>query len=73
MTTCRVLYLSDPPVRTRICRVFSPVGTHLPDQSVTNNVTSQFEFFAKNIQGIKLWLSNRYFPKTGFSGFPVTS
>ena len=24
MTTCRVLYLSDPPIRTQICREFSP-------------------------------------------------
>jgi len=24
MTTCRVLYLSDPPIMTQICREFSP-------------------------------------------------
>jgi len=27
MTTCRVLYLSDPPVRIRICREFFPTDS----------------------------------------------
>ena len=39
VTTCRVLYLSDPPIRTRICRACSPTGKQSVSHIFTNVLT----------------------------------
>jgi len=37
------------------------IRSFLPDQFVTSHIISEFEFFAKNVQGVTLWLLNHDF------------